>query len=159
MRFLSRVFPGSPSPIPLKEAEAPKESRSTTGSVKSVLEQRSIDEARPLRVVVIGAGISGILACIRFVQRIPNLEICIYDKNADIGGTWFENRYPGCACGRRYPDKATLQRILLTPVNVKISQHTLTKQPSSQTKNGPSSMRVPLRFIGIGNGLWISTDA
>ncbi|KAJ5282932.1 hypothetical protein N7505_000912 [Penicillium chrysogenum] len=64
----------------------------------SAVEERSVDEARRLRVVIIGAGISGILACIRFRQRIPNLDICVYEKNADIGGTWFENRYPGCAC-------------------------------------------------------------
>lgn len=65
---------------------------------KGVIEKRSVDE--PLRVVVIGAGISGILACVRFLQRIPNVEICVYDKNADLGGTWFENRYPGSACGK-----------------------------------------------------------
>ncbi|KAJ5729799.1 uncharacterized protein N7483_004307 [Penicillium malachiteum] len=59
---------------------------------------RSVDDHRPLRVVVIGAGISGILACIRLAQRIPNLDLCIYEKNADIGGTWHENVYPGCAC-------------------------------------------------------------
>ena len=62
---------------------------------KGVIERRSVDEPRPLRVVVIGAGISGILACVRFLQRIPNVEICVYDKNSDLGGTWFENRYPG----------------------------------------------------------------
>ncbi|KAJ5439050.1 uncharacterized protein N7458_010048 [Penicillium daleae] len=93
MKRLSRVFSGSPKPVASeKEAQAPQQ------AVKTVIEQRSVDEGRPLRVVVIGAGISGILACIRFVQRIPNLDLCIYDKNADIGGTWVENRYPGCAC-------------------------------------------------------------
>lgn len=65
----------------------------------SAVERRSVDEARRLRVIIIGAGISGILACIHFRQRIPNLDICVYEKNADIGGTWFENRYLGCACG------------------------------------------------------------
>lgn len=102
MERLSRVFSGSPKPITqreTKEAEAPKETRATPAVTKNILEERSVDEARPLRVIVIGAGISGILACIRFVQRIPNIDICIYDKNVDIGGTWFENRYPGCACG------------------------------------------------------------
>ncbi|CAG7966512.1 unnamed protein product [Penicillium nalgiovense] len=64
----------------------------------SAVERRSVDEARRLRVIIIGAGISGILACIHFRQRIPNLDICVYEKNADIGGTWFENRYLGCAC-------------------------------------------------------------
>jgi cation diffusion facilitator CzcD-associated flavoprotein CzcO len=47
---------------------------------------------------VIGAGISGIIASIRLPQRVLNLSLQIYEKNSDIGGTWFENRYPGCAC-------------------------------------------------------------
>ncbi|KAL4886057.1 putative flavin-binding monooxygenase [Aspergillus karnatakaensis] len=53
---------------------------------------------RPPRIIIIGAGISGLTACIRIQERIPGAEIQIYEKNADIGGTWFENRYPGCAC-------------------------------------------------------------
>lgn len=104
MKRLSRVLSGSPRPIPQAETQekvkAPTAKKATSTELKFAIEERSVDEARPLRVVVIGAGISGILACIRFVQRIPNLDLCIYDKNADIGGTWFENRYPGCACGK-----------------------------------------------------------
>lgn len=57
-----------------------------------------VDAGRPLKVVCIGAGYSGILTAIRFPQRIPNLELVIYEKNADIGGTWYENSYPGIAC-------------------------------------------------------------
>ena len=64
-----------------------------------LIETRAVDEARPLRVVCMGAGISGILATIRLPQRIPNIDLQVYEKNAEIGGTWFENRYPGCACG------------------------------------------------------------
>jgi cation diffusion facilitator CzcD-associated flavoprotein CzcO len=26
------------------------------------------------------------------------LTLKIYEKNPDVGGTWYENRYPGCAC-------------------------------------------------------------
>ncbi|KAL1999871.1 hypothetical protein VTN02DRAFT_3873 [Thermoascus thermophilus] len=63
-----------------------------------LVEERSIDACRPLRVVIMGAGISGIIASIRFAQRIPNLDLCVYEKNSDVGGTWFENRYPGCGC-------------------------------------------------------------
>jgi cation diffusion facilitator CzcD-associated flavoprotein CzcO len=37
-------------------------------------------------------------AAIRLPQRIPNLELVIYEKNPEIGGTWYENRYPGVAC-------------------------------------------------------------
>lgn len=51
-----------------------------------------IDDYRPMKVIVIGAGLSGILAGIRFPQYIKNLDLTIYDKNTDVGGTWHENR-------------------------------------------------------------------
>ena len=45
-------------------------------------------------VLVIGAGMSGILAGIRLQEHgIPYL---IIEKNAGVGGTWYENTYPGC---------------------------------------------------------------
>ncbi|KAJ7597765.1 FAD/NAD-binding domain-containing protein [Mycena floridula] len=57
-----------------------------------------IDEPRPMKVVVIGAGYSGITAGIRFRQKVSNLNLTIYEAHAGIGGTWFANRYPGIAC-------------------------------------------------------------
>ncbi|KAF4969353.1 hypothetical protein FSARC_3428 [Fusarium sarcochroum] len=60
--------------------------------------QRCLDQARPLKVIYIGAGISGICGAIEFMKRVPELELVIYEKNPELGGTWFENRYPGCAC-------------------------------------------------------------
>lgn len=62
-----------------------------------------IDYARPMKVIVIGARISGILAGVRFPRRIPNLELVIYDKKPEVGGTWYENKYPGVACGTPFP--------------------------------------------------------
>jgi cation diffusion facilitator CzcD-associated flavoprotein CzcO len=59
---------------------------------------KSIDDVRPVKIICIGAGVSGILTAIRFPQHIQNLELVIYEKNEDVGGTWFENRYPGIAC-------------------------------------------------------------
>ncbi|KAF5345136.1 hypothetical protein D9758_009675 [Tetrapyrgos nigripes] len=56
------------------------------------------DEPRRMKVVIIGAGFSGITAGIRFRQRVPNLDLSIYEANAGVGGTWFANRYPGIAC-------------------------------------------------------------
>ncbi|EIM83202.1 FAD/NAD-P-binding domain-containing protein [Stereum hirsutum FP-91666 SS1] len=58
----------------------------------------SIDDYRRMKVVCIGAGYSGIVAGIRFQQRIPNIDFTIYEKQAGVGGTWFANRYPGLAC-------------------------------------------------------------
>jgi len=63
-----------------------------------LISERAIDEPRPLRVIYIGAGISGIVAAIVFPKYAPTIDLAIYDKNADVGGTWFENRYPGVAC-------------------------------------------------------------
>jgi cation diffusion facilitator CzcD-associated flavoprotein CzcO len=55
---------------------------------------------RRLRVVCIGAGLTGIAAIYKLQTKHADLEIDfqIYEKNHDVGGTWLENRYPGCAC-------------------------------------------------------------
>ncbi|KAF8167543.1 FAD/NAD-binding domain-containing protein [Crassisporium funariophilum] len=67
-------------------------------SLNNPLGQFSVDEPRPIKVVAIGAGYSGIIAGIRFRQRVQNLDFTVYDSNAGVGGTWFVNRYPGLAC-------------------------------------------------------------
>ncbi|KAF5008035.1 hypothetical protein FDECE_5656 [Fusarium decemcellulare] len=53
---------------------------------------------KTIRVVVIGAGISGIQFLKDVTTRLQNVDITVYDKNDQEGGTWAENRYPGCAC-------------------------------------------------------------
>ena len=45
-------------------------------------------------VLVIGCGMSGLLAGVRLQQAGIPFEIV--EKNADVGGTWYENTYPGC---------------------------------------------------------------
>ncbi|KAF2015162.1 FAD/NAD(P)-binding domain-containing protein [Aaosphaeria arxii CBS 175.79] len=62
------------------------------GSVDYPIDTRAVDESRPIKVVCIGAGISGILTAIRFPQRIKNLQLVVYEKNEGPGGTWFENK-------------------------------------------------------------------
>jgi 4-hydroxyacetophenone monooxygenase len=47
------------------------------------------------KVVVIGAGFAGLCAGIRLKELGIPFEIL--EKNHDIGGTWLENEYPGCA--------------------------------------------------------------
>jgi ribulose 1,5-bisphosphate synthetase/thiazole synthase len=56
------------------------------------IQERPINEARPLKVIYIGAGVSGIIAAIEFLKAVPSLELVIYEKNPEIGGTWYENR-------------------------------------------------------------------
>lgn len=52
-------------------------------------------EASPdFRVAVLGAGPSGLLAAHRLSQA--GVPFVVYEKNSDVGGTWWENVYPGC---------------------------------------------------------------
>ena len=57
-----------------------------------------IHKNRSVRIICIGAGIAGIAAAYKFQQRLSDASFVIYEKNHDVGGTWLENRYPGCAC-------------------------------------------------------------
>ncbi|WP_104103172.1 NAD(P)/FAD-dependent oxidoreductase [Arthrobacter sp. 08Y14] len=54
----------------------------------------AIAATRPeLRVVIVGAGVSGLIAAINLKKAgIPYLML---DRNERVGGTWAENRYPG----------------------------------------------------------------
>ncbi|KAL4874686.1 flavin-binding monooxygenase [Aspergillus karnatakaensis] len=63
-----------------------------------LISERPIDQPRPLKLIYVGAGISGIIAAIQFRKAVPQLELVIYEKNPELGGTWYENNYPGCAC-------------------------------------------------------------
>jgi cation diffusion facilitator CzcD-associated flavoprotein CzcO len=54
----------------------------------------------PFKIIMIGAGAAGI-DFIHHAKRTfkdEDVTFHVYEKNADVGGTWFENRYPGCAC-------------------------------------------------------------
>ncbi|KAH8810645.1 hypothetical protein F5884DRAFT_779950 [Xylogone sp. PMI_703] len=56
---------------------------------------------RKLKVITIGAGFSGLTLAnkIQCVHKLDDvIDHTIYEKNPDIGGTWFENRYPGVMC-------------------------------------------------------------
>ena len=75
-----------------------KDMHADTSPTKIV--ERSVDDARSLRVRVAGAGVSGIIAAIKLQELVQHVNIEIIEKNSDLGGTWFENRYPGCACGK-----------------------------------------------------------
>ena len=61
----------------------------TPPSTPYKLLERSIDYARPMKVIVIGAGFSGIMAGVRLPQRVKNLTLTIYEKEAEVGGTWY----------------------------------------------------------------------
>jgi len=49
---------------------------------------------RNFKVLIIGAGMSGILAGIRL--QAAGIPFEIIERHDDVGGTWYQNTYPGC---------------------------------------------------------------
>ncbi|KAK7705398.1 hypothetical protein SLS63_014143 [Diaporthe eres] len=99
----------APSAIPMERIESfepnkvkVKTSHQTVPSVDPDyrIVEEPIGTRRPLRVVCMGAGYSGLMMAIIFNERMrdSNATLQIYERNEDIGGTWLENRYPGCRC-------------------------------------------------------------
>ena len=57
----------------------------------SIVSGTSTDTAH---VAIIGSGFSGLAAAIALEQRGIH-DFTVFEKNADLGGTWWHNRYPG----------------------------------------------------------------
>ena len=48
-------------------------------------------------IVIIGSGFAGLCMAIA-LKRAGHRDFVILEKNDDLGGTWRDNKYPGCAC-------------------------------------------------------------
>ncbi|CAK4031912.1 FAD NAD(P)-binding domain-containing [Lecanosticta acicola] len=75
-----------------------------------------IHQERHVKVICVGAGASGLLFAYKIQRHFQNVELIIYEKNREVSevrlpkkgtvrlmdsqvsGTWWENKYPGCAC-------------------------------------------------------------
>ncbi len=53
--------------------------------------------ARNVDILIVGSGFSGLCLAVRLRQS-GQTSFLIVEKEADLGGTWRDNRYPGCAC-------------------------------------------------------------
>ena len=113
------------------------------------------------RVVVIGAGMAGILAGIK-LQEAGFTDIAIYEKADRIGGTWRENTYPGLTCdvpshhytytfernpdwSRHLPPGAEIQAYFeRTVIKYGVDKHCITT----------SKQRAPSLLVGAGS--WTS---
>jgi hypothetical protein len=60
--------------------------------------EEPLGSSKHIRIVGIGAGASGINMVRTLRRSLKNFDHIIYEKNAGVGGTWHENRYPGCRC-------------------------------------------------------------
>jgi cation diffusion facilitator CzcD-associated flavoprotein CzcO len=52
--------------------------------------------SEPIDLLVIGAGLGGL--CMGAIARKAGLRIRILERRHEVGGTWSQNVYPGCAC-------------------------------------------------------------
>jgi cation diffusion facilitator CzcD-associated flavoprotein CzcO len=59
--------------------------------------QNGHSEETTVEVLIVGGGFSGLCMAIKLLEAGMNSFLLI-EKSDDIGGTWYDNRYPGCAC-------------------------------------------------------------
>ncbi|RYP56741.1 hypothetical protein DL769_009867 [Monosporascus sp. CRB-8-3] len=62
------------------------------------LPENAIYNERFVKVICVGAGASGLCLAYKLKRSFRNYSLTLYDKNPAVSGTWYENRYPGCAC-------------------------------------------------------------
>jgi 4-hydroxyacetophenone monooxygenase len=60
----------------------------------SGLEKIPAEKRAAINVVIIGSGMSGLLAGIRLKEA--GVPFTITERHSDVGGTWYQNTYPGC---------------------------------------------------------------
>ena len=64
------------------------------------IKEEPVFSRRKLKIVCAGAGFSGLTLSHKIKHELKLsdvIDLVIYEKNADVGGTWYENRYPGVA--------------------------------------------------------------
>src|SRR5690349_14249351 len=49
------------------------------------------------QVGIVGAGFAGLVAALR-LKKSGRTSFIIFERAAEVGGTWRDNIYPGCAC-------------------------------------------------------------
>lgn len=86
-----------------------------------------------VNVAIVGAGVGGLCAAIQ-LQKAGNSSIVILERSQEVGGTWRDNEYPGCACDvpshlysfsfepntewtRPYPQQREIQNYILRVTN------------------------------------------
>ena len=55
------------------------------------------DHTTRTRIAIIGSGFGGLGAAIKLTQQGEE-DFLIFERADDVGGTWRDNSYPGCAC-------------------------------------------------------------
>ncbi|PVH71630.1 steroid monooxygenase [Cadophora sp. DSE1049] len=89
---------GQSNTVPIIRSEPVTKTNSTPVKGDYVIRDVPMGTKRKLKVIFMGMGCSGINFAYHLFKRMDKVELTVYEKNNAVGGTWFENRYPGCAC-------------------------------------------------------------
>ena len=50
----------------------------------------------PIRIIHVGAGATGLCAAYKMERQLNDYELVCYEKNSEVGGTWYESEYLWC---------------------------------------------------------------
>lgn len=144
-----KLLPETPSARHTAEVKA---SCDTKVPHLSIAEEYKVTEAplgsvRPVRVLCIGAGASGVNLAYQVQKHMQQTDLVIYEKNPQVGGTWYENRYPGCKCDIRKYFFLCVSQVHLYLLNVQ--PHTTTNSLGSRILTGQRSSRLVMRSENI----------
>src|SRR6185503_6354084 len=67
------------------------------GPLRTLAQGETMSSPMHTHVAIVGSGFSGLGAAIRLKQEGFS-DFVILERADDVGGTWRDNRYPGCAC-------------------------------------------------------------
>ena len=121
------------------------------------IEEHPIDQVRPIKVGVIGAGLAGVNAGILLPAKLPGLDLRIYDKNADVV-CYVANSKRGLE-SLTDDNRVALGLKTPTPACDATFQPTSTSQASHPTRNGPRSLLKARRSATIGRAWRASTTS
>lgn len=67
---------------------------------KNVGQERILGHDEQVKVLIVGAGMHGLMAASRLITHagLATEDIALVDRAGGWGGTWYWNRYPGVMC-------------------------------------------------------------
>ncbi|CZR69046.1 related to steroid monooxygenase [Phialocephala subalpina] len=93
VKYFQTLLPELPDPA------GPTKAYRDQDELAYVLSQIPMGTPRAVKIIVVGAGFSGLCFAREVdVGTLKSACLTVYEKNNNVGGTWYENRYPGCAC-------------------------------------------------------------
>lgn len=82
--FSSSVRPTSGQQVTMVNGLEPDES-------KPKIPEYWHSQPMPVKIIHVGAGATGLCTAYKMQRQLSNYELVCYEKNSEIGGTWFES--------------------------------------------------------------------